>query len=115
VQRNPIQEWLQRKHDKYKKHEASEGTDPRRPPTTDKGDREHDCQCLDSFDKRTGRLRHRQSQQRHSYGLWEVWRDDLVVFRGPMEAAWEKAKAQAARGRALLRYQNRRYPDFSAG
>ena len=45
----------------------------------------------------------------HSYGLWEVWRDDLVVFRGPMEAAWEKAKAeaQAARGRALLRYQNR--------
>jgi hypothetical protein len=52
AQRNPIQEWPKRKYNEGKKSKPGDGADPRRPPTTDKGDREHDCQRLDGFDKR---------------------------------------------------------------
>jgi hypothetical protein len=42
-------------------------------------------------------------------GIWEVWGDHRLIYRGSMEAAWEKAKAAAqhARGRAFQHYQNR--------
>ncbi len=50
VQRNPIKEWPHRKHQEGKQHKAGKGAETRRPPTTDRGDRKHDRQCLDSFD-----------------------------------------------------------------
>ena len=52
MQRNPVQEWPQCNYDEYKKRKTSKGAHPRRPPTTDKSDRKHDRQCLDSLDKR---------------------------------------------------------------
>jgi hypothetical protein len=52
VQRNPIKEWPHCKHHEYKKRKADKGADHCRPPTADKGDREHDRECLNCFDKR---------------------------------------------------------------
>jgi hypothetical protein len=50
VQGKPAKKWPERKHDEYEKRKTRKGTDRCRAPTADRGDREHNRQCLDCFD-----------------------------------------------------------------
>ncbi len=54
---NSSKERPERKHDDYEQRKTGKGTGRRRAPTTDRGDREHNSQCLDGFDKRAQECR----------------------------------------------------------